>query len=213
MTHIDHIFIFPRNLGELQRRLQNAGLEPSFQREHPGQGTANVCYCFDNLYLELLWVTDAAARLNPQVARTALIERGTGTTSACPVGIAWRDGPGRPLELETWNYTAPFLPAGFSIAVAFESTDPQAPFIFRSPGTSPPTDWRDGRQGNMQRAAGITTVEEVVLEYPVDRRPGSALTEMTKHTILTLEPGRRWSFSLWLERRDHAGPLLLDDIC
>lgn len=212
MTAIDHIFVFPSDLERLQHRLEGAGLESSFEREHPGQGTANVCYCFDNLYLELLWVSDAAARLNPHVARTALIERGTGAMSACPVGIAWRDGPGRPLDLETWEYAAPFLPAGSSIAVAIESEGPQAPFLFRSPGTSPPSEWRDGRQGDLQRAAGITTVEEVVLEYPMDRRPGPALTELTKHTILTLKPARRWSFSLRLGRRDHADPLFLDDI-
>lgn len=212
MTQIDHIFIFPRSLGGLQQRLQNAGLQPSFRRRHPGQGTANICYCFDNMYLELLWITNAAARLNPHVARTALIERGTGTMSACPVGIAWRNGPGRPLDMETWNYAAPFLPAGSSIAVACESESPEAPFLFRSPGTSPPSEWSDARQGNLQRAAGITTVEEVVLEYPMDRRPGSALTELTKHTVLTLKPARRWSFSLRLKRSDHEDPLLLDDI-
>ena len=212
MTAIDHVFVFPSDLERLRHRLEGVGLEPSFERDHPGQGTANVCYCFDNLYLELLWVKDAAARLNPHVARTALIERGTGAMSACPVGIAWRDGPGRPLDLKTWNYAAPFLPAGSSIDVAIESESPQAPFLFRSPGTSPPSEWSDGRQGNLQRAAGITAVEEVLLEYPMDRRPGPALTELTEHTILTLKPARRWSFSLRLGRRDHAAPLLLDDV-
>ncbi|GGL58326.1 VOC family protein [Wenxinia marina] len=104
MTEIDHIFVFPSDIERLRHRLDTAGLVRSFEREHPGQGTANVCYCFDNMYLELLWVADAAARLNPAVARTALIERGTGETSACPVGIAWRDGPGRPLDLDLELY-------------------------------------------------------------------------------------------------------------
>ncbi len=88
MTHIDHVFVFPRDPAGLLVRLEGFGLEVSFRREHPGQGTANFCYCFDNTYLELLWVNDATAGQDPGVARTALIQRGSGNASACPIGIA-----------------------------------------------------------------------------------------------------------------------------
>ena len=49
MMRIDHVFVFPRDLAALRRRLESFGLEPSFRRQHPGQGTANICYCFDKV--------------------------------------------------------------------------------------------------------------------------------------------------------------------
>ena len=118
MTQIDHVFVFPRDPAALQRRLDMEGLVPSFRRDHPGQGTANVCYCFENTYLELLRVEDATAERHPHVARTALIRRGSGDASVCPIGIAWRNEADGTMDVDTWHYEPPFLPAGASIAVA-----------------------------------------------------------------------------------------------
>jgi len=212
MTQIDHIFVFPRDRARLQKRLEMAGLEPSFRREHPGQGTANVCYCFENTYLELLWVEDASAAQHPGVARTGLIQRGSGDPSSCPIGIAWRDGTDAGLEIETWDYEAPFLPAGMSIAVANESDDPAVPFIFRSPGTNAPSEWTDGRAGGLQRAAGLGPVERVILGCPPEYRPGPALSELAGCTILSVKDAPGWSLILEVSQRSSAEPLRLTDI-
>ncbi|HSK41670.1 MAG TPA: VOC family protein, partial [Arenibaculum sp.] len=72
---IDHVFVFVEPGAPEARGLASAGLRESFRRRHPGQGTANVCYCLDDAYLELLWVDDAAAVASEAVAPTRLAER------------------------------------------------------------------------------------------------------------------------------------------
>ncbi|MDF0597673.1 VOC family protein [Psychromarinibacter halotolerans] len=209
MTQIDHVFLFPHDLAGVKTLLEAKGLAPSFRRAHPGQGTANVCYCFENTYLELLWVDDATAQQHPGVARTGLIQRGTGGASACPIGIAWRDAQDAALDAETWDYHAPFLPAGMSIAVATESDDPTHPFVFRSPGTSAPSEWTDGRAGRLQRAAGLGAVERIVLGCPSGFRPGLALTLLAQDTILCTKDAPRWSLTFEITRTSGAKPLRL----
>lgn len=52
---LDHLFVFVEPGAPERAALERAGLRESFRRRHPGQRTANVCFCFDNAYLELLW--------------------------------------------------------------------------------------------------------------------------------------------------------------
>ena len=212
MTAIDHVFVLSRDRAGLEARLGRAGLVPSFRRAHPGQGTSNLCYCFDDGYLELLSIDDPGAERDPQVARTGLIARGSGAPGVCPYGIAWRDGPEPPLAVETWDYAAPFLPPGVAIPVALESLDPAAPFLFRSPDTAPPAEWTDGRQGEIQRAAGLTRILWVGLTHPAAFRPGPTLLRLAERTCLRLTAGGGWSLELGIERPGGGGPLVLEDI-
>jgi hypothetical protein len=78
-----HLFMFGTRgdvevLGEL-------GFVENFRRKHPGQGTSNACFCFDNAYLEILFVDDEAALA--RLTRTGLPERSN-----------WRFSKASPLE-------------------------------------------------------------------------------------------------------------------
>jgi hypothetical protein len=48
---IDHLFVFVEPPATEAAELEQAGLRESFRRRHPGQGTTNACFCFDNAYL------------------------------------------------------------------------------------------------------------------------------------------------------------------
>jgi hypothetical protein len=54
-VELDHIFLMVRPGALEASGLARAGLCESFRRDHPGQGSSNLCYCFDNAHLELLW--------------------------------------------------------------------------------------------------------------------------------------------------------------
>lgn len=56
-VEICHLFVFVDNLERAAEKMARYGFQESYRRNHPGQGTENVCYCFDNLYLELLCAT------------------------------------------------------------------------------------------------------------------------------------------------------------
>ncbi|BBE74582.1 VOC family protein [Oharaeibacter diazotrophicus] len=156
---LDHVFLFvelaeARPGGAVHDRLAAAGLVPSYERRHHGQGTANVCWCFDDAYLELLFVVDPDEIAAPATARSRLAERARWrTTGASPVGIGLRGGA---LPLPTWEYRFEGLPPGLSIPVAAASDDVRRPFVFVSPGTRPPVEWTDGHAGVRQVAAGWT---------------------------------------------------------
>jgi len=174
---IDHIFMFIEADGPEVRHMASLGLVETYRRIHLGQGTQNVCYCFDNLFLELLWVNDPLAARSDAIKRTGLYERSLWRTNgACPFGIAWRRSPAVPASaLPTWEFTPPYLPNGMSIAVATDGDDPRQPMMFESPGSTSPSEWSIEKRGSLQHAVGLGAVTEIRLTMPEDSPPSSAL--------------------------------------
>ena len=205
---LDHLFVFvgPENVapgGGAFEALKALGLEPSFARRHVGQGTANLCYAFDNAYLELLHAVDVEEMNASPLGRAAFADRAAWRKAgASPFGIASRGGA---LPGESWTYRNPDFPPGVSIAVSVESDDAGMPFVFSSPGKAPPSEWSDGRAGRRQTAAGFTRLSIERLTLPKVPLAGGALdafhhlglvkvleiAEGEPEMLIGLEPGRR----------------------
>lgn len=149
-VEIDHIFLFTRDEAQARTMMQEAGLVVNYSRVHPGQGTTNVCACLEDMFLELLWLDGSA--ISAESERITLGLRGRGEGS--PIGISWR---GDDHDLATEPYAAPFLPAGMTIPVSPASLDPKQPFVFKTPGGTPPSLRNDDLAGNRQlpRFAGL----------------------------------------------------------
>jgi hypothetical protein len=164
--------------------LQALGLAPSFKRAHPGQGTRNVCFCFDNAYLELVWIEDAVAARS-MAGRLRLVERADPSApDVLPFGFGIRTD--RALPFAAFAYRPPFLPAGTAIAVAVESEDGRQPLIFRSPGSLRPDAWTDGHAGARQAAAGLEAIIALRLDLPAPTPTGRALGALVDAGLLTL---------------------------
>ena len=142
---LDHIFLFVRNEAQARAMMGAAGLRVNYSRAHPGQGTTNICACFEDIFLELLWLDGSP--ISAESERMTLGARGRGEGS--PIGIAWRGDIGDAAE-PTVSYAAPFLPSGLSIPVAEQSLDLNIPFLFRAPGGVRPADRGDELVGNRQ---------------------------------------------------------------
>ncbi len=205
-----HVFSFVEPGAPEADALHRAGLKESFRRRHPGQGTANACYCFDNAYLELLWVESAQEIASPPIARTRLAERARWReTGASPFGIAVRTAdPDTPLPFATWTFTPPYLPPGLTIPVATASEAPEHPFLFRSPGHARPDAWTDGRAGDRQRPAGFADLHGVHLRLPVPPPAGDALHALEAAGLLTvgIVAGAAPEMILELSRTDGKPP-------
>ncbi|WP_299377565.1 VOC family protein [uncultured Kiloniella sp.] len=192
MLEIDHLFIFvatPKK-GETPNEallLQDAGFRESYRRDHPGQGTTNICYCFDNAYLELLWVNDTAHIKSPLIKDTKLSERSqwreTGTS---PFGIALRPE----IPFETWDYRPPYLPSGMSIPVAKTSLDPRQPFIFTSPGGQRPDRWNDPKPLQKEAPIGCHTISSISVNVPENCPSNPDLTTLKEQGLVELNLGR-----------------------
>ena len=57
---IDHIFCFTDAPQAAAEELLAFGLTEGSNRVHPGQGTANRKFYFENFFLEILWLQDEA---------------------------------------------------------------------------------------------------------------------------------------------------------
>lgn len=175
--NLDHVFLFVDDAGAAG--LDRLGLRESFRRDHPGQGTANRSYCFDNAYLELLWLREEAEARAPAVARTGLAERARWRENgANPFGIALRSTAALPFDC--WDYRPTYLPDGMAIPMALFSEDPAQPLVFRSPGEARPDQWRDGRAGARQRDAGFREIAGVELILPAGMTPAAELETLAR---------------------------------
>ena len=86
---LDHVFVMVDGEGPESERMRALGLVETYRRSHPGQGTQNICYAFENIFLELLWIADADEARSLAIARTRLFERSRWRSeAACRFGVA-----------------------------------------------------------------------------------------------------------------------------
>ena len=198
---IDHIFAFVEPDGPHLEYLRSLGLVETYRRTHAGQGTQNICFCFDNMFLECLWVSNVDDIRSDAIARTRLHERSQWRTEGtCPFGIAWRvAGSHDGFDPMTWAFSPPYLPAGHSIDVSVDSDDPRQPMMFRSPGAAPPVQWAAERRGGLQHGAGLGRVGAVRMALPGAVAPSPTLTSLARATSLEVGPVSSGSPSLTME--------------
>jgi hypothetical protein len=146
-AELDHLFLVVADEETAYAMMKQAGLRVNYSRVHPGQGTRNLCACLDDVFLELLWLD--GTEVSDATEEITLASRGRGDGS--PIGVSWRGSS--PFENRTGDtvpYYAPFLPSGSSIPVATASLDAALPFVFRTPGGTPPIERTDSLVGNRQ---------------------------------------------------------------
>jgi Glyoxalase-like domain len=198
---IDHVFVLIDSLGPEIGYLRSMGLTETYRRQHTGQGTQNICYCFENMFLELLWIDDVNSVCSESIARAGIYERSQWKTAGTnPFGIAWRDKPNEAaFSPPTWAFKPPYLPASISIDVAAEGDDHRQPMMFKSPGATPPSEWPAEKRGVLQRPAGLGRVTSVQLNAPQAFVPSDTLRAITAASILKLGKSSNDSFELALK--------------
>jgi hypothetical protein len=86
MLALDHFFILVEPEAKVASLLIELGLEESFSRDHPGQGTSNRCFSFSNNKLELLWLRDEEEANNGPAKGLQFPQRST-NKEASPFGL------------------------------------------------------------------------------------------------------------------------------
>ena len=132
---IDHIFICCSLGAPEADALVRMGLTEGSSNTHPGQGTSNRRFFFDNAFLELLWVSDPDEARGERTRRTRLWERWSQrTSSACPFGVVFRPTGTNTASapFATWAYRPSYLPLGLAIEFA-EGVPLEEPELFYLP--------------------------------------------------------------------------------
>jgi glyoxalase-like protein len=143
---VDHAFIGCTSGAPEGDALLRLGFTEGSSNTHPGQGTANRRFYFDNFMLELVWVTDPGEVQNERTRRTRLWERCTAQDrQVSPFGIIFRStgSPPVPAPFATWSYTPIYLPPGLAMQIADGTTlfEPELfylPFLRRPLARSEP---------------------------------------------------------------------------
>lgn len=195
-----HLFVFTHPGAPEAAALDRQGLTPTYRRRHPGQGTANLCYCFDNAYLELLWVEDQAELASCALSRCGWAERTDWRNSgANPFGIGVRT-PVPPFP--AWDYRPGYLPPGLSVPVATASDDPAVPFLFGSPGSLRPDQWPNDRSGNRQTSGKYKEIQSVDLFVTEKILSHPDFWQLQQNDLLTLKTASSPRLILTLSRPD-----------
>ncbi|MEH2012284.1 VOC family protein [Nostoc sp.] len=158
---LDHIFVCVEPEAPPANMLTAFGLTEGGRRIHRGQGTANVCFFFDNVYLELLWLFDANEIQSPLVRPTGLWSRCRWQeTQACPFGISFRTTASNLQEIPfpTWDYHPAYRTPKASIAIATNSDNLSEPLIFISPATQKPPNYPLERRPPLVHKVGFKEI-------------------------------------------------------
>ncbi|MCP3943807.1 MAG: VOC family protein [Desulfobacteraceae bacterium] len=111
---LDHVFIFVSEGAPEAEVLLEFGFKEGEPNVHPGQGTSCRRFFFNNMMLELIWVSDFEEVKNELTKTTMLWERWSGRhDNVSPFGIIVRSSDEEDL-FEGWEYKPDYLPEGLS---------------------------------------------------------------------------------------------------
>lgn len=184
-VELDHVFVLTARDAQLP-----SGLRESYRRDHLGQGSGNVCACFDNAFLEMLWLRPEDPPIG-QAQALRLKDRST-EAGASPYGIAVRTTKGEALPFATWSYRPAYLPPGVSIEVARSSQDIAQPLLFAFPEGRRPD---DGDRPCQDRLAEIVALRISVPE------PGPELRTLAAMGVIELSAARAHALTLLVSQR------------
>lgn len=132
---VDHIFIFSARQGNEAQALVNAGFTEGSSRIHPGQGTVNRKFYFENFFLEILWIHNEEEIKSPGTNPTKLWERSQfrinnySRFGVCLVNTETTDTLFKTSKI----YEPQYFPQGMVIDFIAHDSMPWLPWTFRLP--------------------------------------------------------------------------------
>jgi hypothetical protein len=191
---IDHLFMLvePGATAEMAA-LGRGGLTRSWSRKHVGMGTANIFLCFDNAFLELIWIENEAEAATSPVGRRLIERKRKRDQGAMGFGLALRTpGPEILFPFEGWQFKPPSASDMKNVVtIANSSEDLAQPFLFRGQRSIPPAEWTDGLAGERQRPGGFTDIVKWTLDLPAGIAPSSDLRTLEALGLLMLGASAR----------------------
>jgi Glyoxalase-like domain len=205
---LDHVFWMVPSQAAAEKAIHDLWLVETYRRHHPGQGTSNICCCFDNAFVEFLWITNAVEARSPESSRLGLFERSRlDGQGICPFGISWR-GVAQGVTPDMWSYAPSYLPAGMKIAVATSSDDHRLPLVFQSPGLNPPIEWPLEKRGALQHGSDFRSILTPELSVPQDLTTDPMLKWLSDTSIINIATSQNNAYSIRIAITDTAGSVV-----
>lgn len=135
---LDHFFILTADPKKTGDRLASLGLQESFSRDHPGQGTSNRRFELSNCMLELLWLRDKEeARRGP--GKKLMFPERLSSRQSSPFGFILTRKNNLVLEMpfDGWTYQPDFFKAPMAFHVGDNSSRIEEPLCIYAPFMEP----------------------------------------------------------------------------
>lgn len=196
---LDHLFVCTALNAPAAAQLVQFGLVEGGSRVHAGQGTANRCFFFHNLMLELLWVHDAGEAQSDLTRPTYLWQRWSGQAQGtCPFGVCLRPIAGqapKTLPFPTWDYQPAYFPAGVVIPVATNVAVLSEPMLFYLPFAKRQDSYSGAKAQPLDHAFGWREVTRVSLTL-TQPPPSEELSAIVATKLLELQIGPAYLMEL-----------------
>ncbi len=134
---LDHIFIITKPGAAVADQLVDLGFIEGTSNTHPGQGTANRRFFFNDFTIELLYVSDAHEAANGAGSRLGILERSQNSL-ASPFGLIVRVSEfGITPHFPSWQYFPDYFNGKMSFYVGENSNNLQEPLCICMPPSLP----------------------------------------------------------------------------
>jgi hypothetical protein len=214
---LDHLFICTALDAPAAERLIQLGLVEGRSNVHPGQGTANRCFFFHNLMLELLWVHNATEAQSEATRPTYLWERWSGHRQGnCPFGVCLRPVNGQApdaLPFSSWNYQPGYFPTGVAIPVATNVSILTEPMLFYLPMALRQDSYPDAKAQPLDHSCGWREVTRVRLTLTQLSLPSAELSALVNYRppgvnppnqLIEIETGSTYRMELGFDRESQG---------
>lgn len=168
---LDHVFILVSEGAPEADKLIEFGFSEGEPNTHPGQGTSNRRFFFNNMMLELLWVSNIDEAKSELTKPTMLWERWNGRNNTSPFGIIFKPSNGG-VPFENWEYKPKYLPDGISFLVGNNSGILNEPIIFIMPNRGRPI---SNKNLPLPNISGFRNVSSLHVKLPQISSPSAIL--------------------------------------
>lgn len=200
----DHLFICVTAPASEAEQLIDFGLVEGTSNHHPGQGTANRRFFFQNSFIELLFTTDPIELNNDLTRPTKLHKRFPQTARrASPFGVCFRPPEDRPeFSFEGWSYRPQYLPEHLDIKVA--STPSSEPMWFYLSFGLRPDSAPDAKRQPLNHKCGFKSITSVKIFAPRIETISKPAISISNSTIVEYIEGKEHLLVIGFDNKTHG---------
>lgn len=202
LFELDHVFLCTTKPEIAVESLVLSGLQVGAKESHPGQGTANTVFFFDNAYFELLWAVAEHKTKNKQIKELNLWERTH--SKGCPFGIAFRfhnSESSKTIPFETWGYEAPWLPPDAVIPILTPKNRPKQPLLLISLVAQRPADLPLENRPPLNQIGKSRQITHITIYTPKPNKIPDGAKILLKSGVFTWSSSKDYFMELELDSR------------
>lgn len=191
---IDHIFIVSRDMGKEANSLLEAGFLEGSNRVHPGQGTRNRKFYFENFFLEILWENNSEELESVAIQKIGLTDRVRFLKSAFSrFGLGLENTLESDSVFKDCEFYQPFyFPEGMCFEILTQKENASLPWAFRGPGKGPKTPYAEP----LDHPNGIRKLTKATFQIPESDFKSQFVIHLRDHTQLQWESAEKVGIKL-----------------